>query len=162
MAQIAEQLGTSDQGAITGFLTILVDGDDTNEPVADAARAVLDGHIVLDRRLAERGHYPAINVLASISRLALDLQDPPAREAARAAREILAECAEVEDMVRIGAYQPGMSPQVDLALRLKPVIERFLRQAPGEFETLARTRAALAGIVSQFAQQPVAAKAGTP
>ncbi|MGI9516414.1 MAG: FliI/YscN family ATPase [Pirellulaceae bacterium] len=132
LANLIEQLGTSDRGMITGILTVLVDGDDTSEPVADAARSMLDGHIVLDRKLAEKGHFPAIDVLASISRVANQVTDAAQQQRVLLMREILGEYREVEDLIRIGAYQPGTSPVVDQAVRLKPELDRFLRQASGQ------------------------------
>ncbi|HQT78303.1 MAG TPA: FliI/YscN family ATPase [Rhodopila sp.] len=119
-------------GQITGLFTVLVEGDDQNEPVADAVRGVLDGHIVMDRAVAERGRYPAIDVLRSLSRLASSCLDPAQAALVARARAILALQAEMADMVRLGAYRAGTDAAVDEALRLAPAIEDVLRQAKGE------------------------------
>jgi flagellum-specific ATP synthase len=140
LANTVEQLGNAATGSITGILTVLVDGDDLDEPIADAARGLLDGHIVLDRRLAERGHYPAVNVARSISRLAREVTDAGHQRAAQKLREILAIHAETEDLIRIGAYARGSSPQVDRAIELMPSVLEFLRQDIGEHTALAQTR----------------------
>ena len=115
-------------GQITGLFTVLIEGDDHNEPVADAVRGILDGHIVMDRRIAEAGRYPAIDILRSLSRLAAGCLDEQQTALVRRAREILAVQAEMVDMVRLGAYRPGSDPSVDEALRLTPAIEAVLRQ----------------------------------
>ena len=128
MAQLLEQLGTSDEGVITGLLTILVDGDDMNEPVADAARAILDGHIVLDRKLAHQNHFPAINVLKSASRLFNEVTSVDHQQHAATIRRMLAKYAEVEDLIQIGAYQKGMMPDSDRAIETLEDVNRFLRQ----------------------------------
>ena len=139
LAKLIEQLGTSDQGAISAMLTVLVDGDDTSEPVADAARSMLDGHIVLDRKLAERGHFPAIDLSASVSRVSRDITTSDQQQQALAIRDLLGEYGEVEDLIRIGAYQTGTSPEIDRAIRMKPMIDQFLRQSPGQFVSWQQT-----------------------
>lgn len=125
-------LADGSAGHITGLFTVLVEGDDQNEPVADAVRGILDGHIVMDRAIAERGRYPAIDVLRSLSRLATTCLNPQEAELAARARAVLALQAEMADMVRLGAYRPGTDAAVDEALRLSPAIEAVLRQAKGE------------------------------
>jgi flagellum-specific ATP synthase len=140
LANTVEQLGNAAVGSITGMLTVLVDGDDLDEPIADATRGLLDGHIVLDRRLAERGHYPAINIARSISRVSREVTDAGHQQAARKLREILAVHAEAEDLIRIGAYARGSSPQVDRAVELLPSVQAFLRQEPGEHSSPMETR----------------------
>jgi flagellum-specific ATP synthase len=136
-------------GHITGLFTVLVEGDDHNEPVADAVRGILDGHIVMDRKIAEAGRYPAIDVLRSLSRLAASCLDAAEAETIRRARRILALQAEMADMVRLGAYRAGTDPAVDEALRLTPLIEDFLRQGKGDrtgfAESFERLNRALAG-----------------
>ena len=117
------------QGHITGLFTVLVDGDDHNEPVADAVRGILDGHIVMDRKIAERGRYPAVDVLKSLSRLAGQLYTPETVEVARKARRILSLYSDMEELVRIGAYSQGSDPEVDEAVRLAPDIENLLNQS---------------------------------
>lgn len=134
-------------GQITAIFTVLVEGDDHNEPVADAVRGILDGHVMLDRRIGEGGRYPAIDVLRSLSRTVPGCLDPDEREAVRRAREVLATQAELTDLVRLGAYQPGADPAADAALRLAPKIEDLLRQGKGEHSTLAEAFACLSEIV---------------
>ncbi|WP_376088353.1 FliI/YscN family ATPase [Roseomonas sp. CCTCC AB2023176] len=115
-------------GSITAVLTVLVEGDDHDEPVADAVRGILDGHVVLDRRIGEGGRYPAVDVLRSLSRTVPSCLMPPERSLALQARALLATHAEVADLVRLGAYRPGSDPAVDDAVRLQPRIEAVLRQ----------------------------------
>jgi flagellum-specific ATP synthase len=128
LPKLLERAGTSETGTITGIYTVLVDGDDMNEPIADTVRGILDGHIVLDRDLANRGHFPAIDILASISRLMPDLTDPEHREAARKLRTILSIYRDAEDLIRIGAYQTGANEKVDLAIRYVDQVNAFLKQ----------------------------------
>lgn len=116
------------KGSITGFYTVLVEGDDMNDPIADAVRAILDGHIVLSRELASRNHYPCIDVLSSTSRLFGDLADAPHRESAGKLRELLATYKKAEDLINIGAYAKGSNPQVDRAIEKIDAINAFLRQ----------------------------------
>ncbi|MBQ1541992.1 flagellar protein export ATPase FliI [Caulobacter sp. CCUG 60055] len=123
-------------GPITGLFTVLVDGDDHNEPIADAVRGILDGHIVMERAIAERGRFPAINVLKSISRTMPGCQLPHEREVVTVARQALASYANMEELIRIGAYRMGADPQVDRAIRLNPALEEFLRQGKDEVSTL--------------------------
>jgi flagellum-specific ATP synthase len=123
-------------GAITGLFTVLVDGDDHNEPIADAVRGILDGHIVMERAIAERGRFPAINVLKSISRTMPACQRPHEREIASTARQSLAAYANMEELIRIGAYRLGTDPQIDRAIRLNPAIEAFLSQNKDEATSL--------------------------
>jgi flagellum-specific ATP synthase len=119
-------------GQITGLFTVLVEGDDHNEPVSDAVRGILDGHIVMDRQIAEAGRYPAIDVLRSLSRAASSCLDAAQAAMVERVRRILSLHADMADMVRLGAYRPGTDPAVDDALRLTPLIDDFLRQAKGE------------------------------
>jgi FliI/YscN family ATPase len=133
LPQLLERAGPGDgPGSITGLYTILVEGDDMNEPVADAARAILDGHIVLSRDLADRGHYPPVDVLASVSRLMPSVTSPAHVAAAVRLREALSTARELEDLVRIGAYVAGTDPRADWALGCLPAIQGFLRQEVGE------------------------------
>jgi flagellum-specific ATP synthase len=132
LPQLLERAGTSPQGSITGLYTVLVDGDDMNEPVADAARSILDGHIVLRRELAARGHYPAIDVLDSISRVMNEIITDPHRRAAQAVRELLATYRSAEDLIQLGAYVAGGSPDIDRAIDRYPLIRAFLIQPPDE------------------------------
>lgn len=143
LAATLERLGPAENGSITALLTVLVEGDELDEPIADACRAILDGHIVLDRKLAEKGHYPAIDVSRSISRVAREVVESSHAQAAQKVRAMIATLAEVEDLVRIGAYVRGSNPQVDRALELQPALLQFLQQALGERTSFAETRAAL-------------------
>ncbi|MBS0409344.1 MAG: flagellar protein export ATPase FliI [Proteobacteria bacterium] len=138
-------------GPITGLFTVLVDGDDHNEPIADAVRGILDGHIVMERAIAERGRFPAINVLKSISRTMPGCQTPLEREVVTNARQTLAAYANMEELIRIGAYRAGSDPQLDRAIRLNPALEQFLAQDKDEFTSLQDGFDRLAEIVSDAA-----------
>jgi len=128
LPRLLERAGTSDRGSITGIYTILVEGDDLSEPVADATRAILDGHIVLSRKLANQNHYPAIDILQSVSRVMIDVVDKEHIEAAKMARDLLSVYQENEDMVMIGAYKEGTNPKLDRAIALREKLVQFLRQ----------------------------------
>lgn len=143
LPKLLERAGRSEKGSITGIYTVLVDGDDFNEPIADSTRSILDGHIVLTRDLADQGHYPAIDVLKSVSRLRSDVAPAEALKAGREFIRLLATYRRVEDMVNIGAYQPGANPDIDLALRMIGPFRTYLQQAVGEAETLEGSFAAL-------------------
>jgi flagellum-specific ATP synthase len=121
---------------ITALFTVLVDGDDHNEPIADATRGILDGHIVMERAIAERGRFPAINVLKSISRTMPGCQHPHERDIVKGARQVMAAYANMEELIRIGAYRAGADPTVDRAIRLNPAIEAFLSQDKEEATSL--------------------------
>jgi flagellum-specific ATP synthase len=146
LPRLVERAGTGPRGTITGFYTVLVEGDDLSEPVADAVRGLLDGHVVLARDLAARGHYPAIDILASVSRLQPRLVDPEHARAAARVREVLATMRDAQDLVDVGAYRPGTSPAIDHALRWIGPVRRFLAQEPGERSAWEATRAALVGL----------------
>ena len=128
LPKLLERSGTSAHGSITGLYTVLVDGDDMNEPIADAVRSILDGHIVLTRELAHAGHYPAIDVLQSVSRLVDEISARDVAAAAQEVRSLLAAWHDKRDLVAIGAYEAGSDPLVDRAISLKPAIDAFLRQ----------------------------------
>ena len=136
LPRLLERAGTSDRGSITGLYTVLVDGDDMNEPIADAVRSILDGHIVLTRSLAHSGHYPAIDVLQSVSRLVGEITTPEIREAGQRLRSALAVYREKEDLISIGAYQRGTDPMLDAAIALRPAIDAYLRQRVDDQTTL--------------------------
>jgi flagellum-specific ATP synthase len=125
-----------EQGSVTALFTVLVDGDDHNEPIADAVRGILDGHIVMERIIAERGRFPAINVLKSISRLMPMCHTADENALIARAREALSLYGEMEELIRIGAYKPGADPAVDEAVRVRPAIERMLAQAREEHSTI--------------------------
>ncbi len=130
LPRLLERAGTCEgEGSITGLYTVLVEGDDMNEPVADTVRGILDGHVVLSRRLAGRGHYPAIDVLQSISRVMSDIVDPEVLKMASEMREVLASYQEVEDLITIGAYKPGQNPRVDRAVQKHEHVLKFLKQS---------------------------------
>jgi len=135
MAHLLERAGPREQGTITAFYTVLVEGDDMNDPIADAARSILDGHIVLDRRLAVAGRYPAVDPLASLSRLAPKLVTAERIALARKARAALAAAEEVRDLVEVGAYAPGSNPAADLGLAATPHLVAFLEQAPHDLSS---------------------------
>ncbi|MDR0289821.1 MAG: FliI/YscN family ATPase [Treponema sp.] len=146
MPKLLERSGTSDVGSITGFYTILVDGDDMDEPVADTVRGILDGHIVLSRRLAQGYHYPAIDVLQSISRLAPSISGPSINKAAGAIRRTMAAYAEAEDLINVGAYHAGSNAAIDEAIAKHQPIEDFLMQEVDEASSLEETFAAMGTI----------------
>jgi flagellum-specific ATP synthase len=132
LPRLLERAGTSPQGSITGLYTVLVDGDDMNEPIADAVRSILDGHIVLTRSLAHAGHYPAIDLLQSVSRLTGEIVAPEIASAGQRLRAALAALREKEDLISIGAYHSGSDPLLDTALEHRSSINAFLRQAVTE------------------------------
>ena len=142
LPKVLERAGNFRRGSITGFFTVLVEGDDFNEPICDAVRAILDGHIILSRQLAAQGHYPAIDVLHSVSRLSSAIATGTQNESARRIRQALGAYRDAEDLIQLGAYVAGSNPQLDASIRLRPEILEFLRQdhlahSPRE-ETLAR------------------------
>jgi flagellum-specific ATP synthase len=134
LPRLLERAGNDSSGSITGLYTVLVEGDDMNEPVADAVRSILDGHIVLSRRLASAGHYPAVDVLESISRVMPSITSEPHRAAAHRLLEIMANYREAEDLINIGAYVKGSNPKIDEAISTIGVIRAFLKQKADEKE----------------------------
>jgi len=144
LPRLVERAGNdAGPGSITAFYTVLAEGDDQTDPIADAAKATLDGHVVLSRKLAEGGHFPAVDVLASISRVMNDVVDAAHRDLARQVREVLATYREAADLVDVGAYVAGSNPRVDRALRCIAPLNAFLRQDPGERSALTDTLGAL-------------------
>jgi flagellum-specific ATP synthase len=148
LASLMERAGPGATGSITGLYTVLVEGDDHNEPIADAARSILDGHIVLDRRLATAGHFPSVDALESISRLAGTVTTPEQKAAATALRRLMAAHRDVRELVEIGAYVPGTNPDADRAQALWPGIEAFLRQGLHEACSPEQAWAALAYLLT--------------
>ncbi|RXG89012.1 flagellar protein export ATPase FliI [Bradyrhizobium zhanjiangense] len=138
------------EGAITAIFTVLVDGDDHNEPIADAVRGILDGHIVMQRSIAERGRYPAINILKSVSRTMPKSADPQFWPTIQRARQVMATYADMEELIRLGAYRAGSSPEVDEAIRLHEPLEAFLRQRKDENASLADGYRQLAQILGDL------------
>jgi flagellum-specific ATP synthase len=149
LPRLLERAGPgTEQGTITGIFTVLVDGDDHNEPIADAVRGILDGHIVMERQIAERGRYPAINVLKSVSRTMPRAADPAYLPAITRARQVMATYADMEELIRLGAYRAGTSAEVDEAIRLHQPLEAFLAQSKEEATSLAEGYRRLAEIVA--------------
>jgi flagellum-specific ATP synthase len=154
LPRLLERAGPREEGnpgAITGLFTVLVEGDDHDEPVADAVRGILDGHVVLDRRIGEAGRYPAVDVLRSLSRTVPGCLAAEERALMLRARRILALHAEMADLVRLGAYRTGTDPAVDEAIRLAPRIEAILAQGKGERGTIEGAFAALAAALEDSA-----------
>ncbi|MDR0410873.1 MAG: FliI/YscN family ATPase [Treponema sp.] len=149
MPKLLERSGTSDKGSITSFYTILVDGDDLDEPVSDTVRGILDGHIVLSRTLAQHYHYPAIDVLASVSRLANVVSGAKTKKAAGALRTLIATYAENEKLINVGAYHAGTNPSIDKAIAKHDVIEDFLTQDVGEKAPLKETFKQMSSIAEE-------------
>jgi len=148
LPKLLERAGPgTEQGTITGIFTVLVDADDHNEPIADAVRGILDGHIVMERGIAERGRYPAINVLKSISRTMPRAADPDFLAVLTRARQTMATYADMEELIRLGAYRPGSSAEVDEAIRLHGPLEDFLRQGKDEASSLREGYQRLAAIL---------------
>jgi flagellum-specific ATP synthase len=149
VTRLVERAGNSARtgGAVTGIYTVLADGDDANDPVVDTARAILDGHIVLSRALAQRGHYPAIDVPASLSRVMDDLVPPDIAAAAQRLRALIAAREDNRDLVLMGAYRAGSDALLDEALALSGVIDAFLTQTRGAAEPLAASHQALLALM---------------
>jgi len=140
LPRIFERAGNFSKGSITGFFTVLVEGDDFNEPICDAVRSILDGHIILSRQLGSAGHYPAIDVLDSVSRLANRLSKPEDRDAAVKIRDALATYRRAEDLINLGAYASGTNPKLDAVIRLRPQLLSFLKQDAAARAPLEETR----------------------
>ena len=144
LPRLLERAGTGAQeGTITALYTVLVEGDDMSDPIADAVRGILDGHIVMSRTLAEKSHYPAIDVLQSISRLAPEIAPEAILKSSNVVRELLAAYREAADLIQVGAYQAGSDPRVELAIKLMPQFDAYLRQSVGDRTPLAEARARL-------------------
>lgn len=133
LPKLLERAGSSSRGSITGLYTVLVEADDMNEPISDAVRSILDGHIVLSRQLASRGHYPAIDILNSVSRLMVDIVSSQHQKAANKLRKVLATYREAEDLINIGAYVRGSNPEIDYALKMIGKVNSYLQQDLEEF-----------------------------
>jgi len=148
--KLLERCGTSERGTITGFYTILVEGDDMDEPISDTVRGTLDGHLYLSRKLAQRSQYPAVDVLGSVSRLAIKVMPPEVARASSLLRRLLAVYAEAEDLINVGAYVRGTNPEIDNAITLMPVIRDFLMQQIDEKAPLEETRRRLLEIAASL------------
>lgn len=149
ITRLVERAGNSARtgGAVTGIYTVLADGDDASDPVVDTARAIMDGHILLSRSLAERGHYPAIDVPASLSRVMDDLVTHEIAGAARRLRSLIAAREQSRDLVMMGAYRAGSDPLLDTALAMSGAIDTFLTQPRGAAEDLAASHAGLLALL---------------
>jgi flagellum-specific ATP synthase len=139
-------------GSITGIYTVLVDGDDHDEPIADAARSILDGHVVLSRKLATAGHFPSVDTLASVSRVANRVTTPQQRHAGGAVRAALAARRDVQDLLDVGAYSPGSNPRVDAALACADQIDAFLQQSISQVAPAAESWTQLADLATKLGE----------
>jgi len=148
LPKLLERSGTGEHGTITGIYTVLVDGDDMNEPIADAVRSILDGHIVLSRNIAAHNHYPAIDVLASVSRVMSEIVEKNHNVAAQKMRSIMATYNEAEDLINIGAYSTGNNIRIDDAISKIDAVKAFLQQDVYEQMTLDETVAKLLELIS--------------
>ncbi|MGV3264802.1 flagellar protein export ATPase FliI [Cytobacillus pseudoceanisediminis] len=149
LPKLLERTGTNEYGSITAFYTVLVDGDDMNEPIADTVRGILDGHFVLDRALANKGQYPAINVLKSVSRVMNHIADASHIKSAEKVRELLSTYINAEDLINIGAYKRGSSMEIDEAIRLYPSIISFLKQETNEKISILESIGQLKGLAGK-------------
>lgn len=151
LPRLLERSGRTERGSITGLYTVLVEGDDINEPISDAIRGTLDGHIWLSRDLANRGHYPAVSVLDSISRVMVDVVSTEHVKAAAEVRRVLAVWHDIEDLVNVGAYAVGTNVEFDVAVKMKPVIDEFLQQGMHEKAAFDRTNEELLKLAEDIA-----------
>jgi flagellum-specific ATP synthase len=147
LARLVERAGCFKDGSITAFYTVLMEGDDQQDPVADTVRSLLDGHVILDRELAMRNHYPPISMLESLSRLMPNVTSEEHMQKAKALRLLMASYARSEDLIRIGAYQKGADPTLDRAVEILPQLNAFLHQRPDE-------RVALPNVVKSLLEIP--------
>jgi flagellum-specific ATP synthase len=152
LPKIVERAGLTEHGSITAFYSVLVEGDDENEPVADTMRGLLDGHIWLARKLSERGHYPAIDVLRSISRLMNEITSPEQQQAVLVLRQLLAVHAENEDLLSIGAYRQGNNKTLDVAVQMRDAINQLLQQQMNESSNLEKVKEAVIAL-AQLSQK---------
>lgn len=148
LPKLMERAGNSDKGSITALYTVLVEGDDMTEPIADETRSILDGHIILSRKLAAANHYPAIDVLASVSRVMNSIVTPEHKKAAQRLRQILAKYEQIELLVRLGEYKQGADPEADFALSHVDRVNAFLKQGLDEFSTFEQTLQSLTDAVA--------------
>ncbi len=157
MPKLVERLGSTQRGSVTGVYTILVEGDDMSDPIADTARSLLDGHIVLDRSLADRGHHPAIDVMSSVSRLMSAVAGEDHKAAAQAVRAVVATYRQAEDLINIGALAKGANPKIDKSVELIDRVNEFLVQPTGTGCPMPETVGRLKQIANQWSQAPAAA-----
>lgn len=149
MPKLLERAGNSDRGSITGLYTVLVDGDDFNEPITDTARGILDGHIVLSRQMAHKNHYPAIDILQSISRVMSSIITKEHKAAAGKMKQVLATYQEAEDLINIGAYKAGSNPDIDFAIDKIRAVNAFLQQQTDEKYTFEESLQQMLDIFSE-------------
>jgi FliI/YscN family ATPase len=154
LPKVLERAGNFKRGSITGFFTVLVEGDDFNEPICDAVRGILDGHLILSRQLGSQGHYPAIDILHSVSRLTSAIAPRPQQEAAQKLRSALAAYRDSEDLIQLGAYVAGTNPVLDASMRLRPELLGFLRQHHQERCPLAETLSKLQDLATRLTALP--------
>ncbi|MEB3207196.1 MAG: FliI/YscN family ATPase [Vampirovibrionales bacterium] len=143
LQKVLERSGITDKGSITALYTVLVEGDDINDPVCDTVRGIIDGHIMLSRKIAAMNHFPAIDVLGSVSRLFTEICDPEHMQAAGKVRELMATYQDAKDLIDVGAYERGANPKIDLAIELMPDINAFLKQSVKDIVSLDSTVARL-------------------
>jgi flagellum-specific ATP synthase len=139
LPRLLERAGTGERGSITGIYTVLVDGDDMNEPIADSVRSILDGHIVLSRSIAAMNHFPAIDILSSVSRLMLEIASSQQWQTAQKVRSLMATYKEAEDLINIGAYASGSNPAIDEAISMIKQVREFLQQQVYEQSSMEQT-----------------------
>lgn len=162
LPRLVERAGRNGKGSITAFYSVLVEGDDTNDPVADSVRGLIDGHCVLSRKIASRGHYPAVDLLESISRLMNDIVPGEHRQAAQTIRELLAVYRDHEDLISIGAYRQGANPLVDTAIAMREELQKYLRQAIEEKSSVEQARSELLALAKRCQTAAAPAKVQTP
>ena len=160
LPKVLERAGNFRAGSITGFFTVLVEGDDFNEPICDAVRAILDGHIVLSRQMAAQGHYPAIDILHSVSRLTSQIATAPQKDAARKLREALSAYRDAEDLIQLGAYVAGSNAVLDASIQLRPELLEFLKQDQAETSGIADTLSRMQGLAHRLVGTAVPARIG--
>lgn len=153
MPKLLERAGNSDRGSITGLYAVLVDGDDFNEPISDTARGILDGHIVLSRSMAQKNHYPAIDVLQSISRVMSSIATKEHKKVAGMLKNVLATYGEAEDLINIGAYKPGSNPNIDFAIEKIDAVNTFLMQETEEKFTFEEAVSIMSGIFEEEGEE---------
>lgn len=149
LQKVLERSGVTDKGSITALYTVLVEGDDINDPVCDTVRGIIDGHIMLSRKIAALNHWPAIDILNSVSRLASEISDPEHKASAKKMRELLAIYADAKDLIDVGAYEHGSNPKIDMAIQLIPEINRFLQQSTDDLVDLDTTLDRLKGMMTE-------------
>ena len=154
LPKVLERAGNFKRGSITGFFTVLVEGDDFNEPICDAVRGILDGHFILSRKLGDQGHYPAIDILHSVSRLTSAIATPGQKEAMRKLRGALSAYRDSEDLIQLGAYVAGTNPVLDASIRLRPELMEFLRQDHMETSSIQETLSRLERLAAQLNVAP--------